>query len=678
MADKHVFSSPDGLVLASLKGSVALNPTLRLHPSSRTVYTARPDPSVHIAVVSGGGAGHEPAHAGFTGRGMLTASVSGDIFASPSAKQILNAVLLAAFAGLPPPSDPKTARPRDVLVIINNYTGDRLNFGLAIERARARYPNLNIASVLNADDVSLLPQAATNDGQEQPIVGPRGLAGNILVCKVLGAYTTFGAKGISTESQQPTFVRAKRLGDALVANLRSIGAALGHCHVPGRNAHSGTEIIEPGLIELGLGLHNEPGVRRAPLSSPTWLVSEMIKMIRSSGSGWMGSEVSRNGTVFGPAEEWIRPGDATILFLNNLGGISQLEMGAILEIVRNELATHGIFAVRIYSAPFMTSLNAPGFSISLVNVTRVHALVNHQTPGEEPIDILALLDAPTDAHSWIATRKWVPEPQRIADEELEAEETLQAISRVSAGVPSSNPLVAFTSQPWEALGFTPSEVERGIRGACNALLGAEGELTKFDTAFGDGDCGETFSRGARSVLSGLDTGILNVRASSPAAFLERVGELVEESMGGTIGAIFSIFFAAWSTALCTGPSTDPALVKVSALRKALSALSAHTPARPGDRTIVDALAPLCAPEVPQVAATDRNVLLEYTVRAVKEAAESTRHMRARFGRAAYVGRGGESEASVATEEFPDPGAWGLAALVDGFVRGVQDRQSCTG
>lgn len=243
MADKHIFSSPDGLVLASLKGSVALNPTLRLHPSSRTVYTARPDPSVHIAVVSGGGAGHEPAHAGFTGRGMLTASVSGDIFASPSAKQILNAVLLAAFAGFPPPSDPKTARPRDVLVIINNYTGDRLNFGLAIERARARYPNLNIASVLNADDVSLLPQAATKDGQEQPIVGPRGLAGNILVCKMLGAYTTFGAKGISTESQQPTFVRAKRLGDALAANLRSIGAALGHCHVPGRNAHSGVHDV---------------------------------------------------------------------------------------------------------------------------------------------------------------------------------------------------------------------------------------------------------------------------------------------------------------------------------------------------------------------------------------------------------------------------------------------------
>ncbi|KAI6001919.1 DAK1 DegV-like protein [Pisolithus albus] len=600
---------------------------------------------------------------------MLTASVSGDIFASPSAKQILSTILFAAFAGLPPhPSEPP--RPRDVLVIINNYTGDRLNFGLAIERARALHPNLNIASVLNADDVSLLPHA-TNDSQEQPIVGPRGLAGNILVCKILGSYTTFGAKGVSTESQRPTFVRAKRLGDALVANLRSVGAALGHCHVPGRNAHSGTEIIEPGFVELGLGLHNEPGVRRASLSSSTWLVSEMIRMIRASGSGWVGSEVNRNGAVLDPTEKWIRPGDATILFLNNLGGISQLELGATLETVRNELATHGVFPVRIYSAPFMTSLNAPGFSISLVNVTRVHALVNDQTSEDEPIDILALLDAPTDAYSWVGARHWFPVPRRITDEELEAEETLQAVSHIPAGALSSGIQVALTSQTWEALGFTPLEVERGIRGACNALLEVESELTKFDTAFGDGDCGETFSRGARSILSGLDTGMLNVHTSRPAACLEGIGELVEETMGGTIGALFSIFFAAWSTATRTAPSMDPALAQETALRKALTALSTHTPARPGDRTIIDALVPLCAPEVPQIVSRSKHELLEYTARVVKQAAESTRHMRPRFGRAVYVDRGGENEDFVAREEFPDPGAWGLAALVDGFVRGVQ-------
>lgn len=117
--------------------------------------------------------------------------VSGDIFASPSAKQILVAIEFAAFAGL---EDPEGVKGRDVVIVINNYTGDRLNFGLAIEQARARYPGLNIVSILNADDVSLLPQTRGEE-EEANLVGPRGLGGNIFVCKVLGSYATFGANG---------------------------------------------------------------------------------------------------------------------------------------------------------------------------------------------------------------------------------------------------------------------------------------------------------------------------------------------------------------------------------------------------------------------------------------------------------------------------------------------------
>ncbi len=113
---------------------------------------------------------------------MLTACVSGDVFASPSAKQILVTIKLAAYSGVD-----STSMPRDVLVIINNYTGDRLNFGLAIEKARSEYPNVKINSVIVADDVSLLNQAPAT------LVGPRGLAGNVLVCKLLGALAETGA-----------------------------------------------------------------------------------------------------------------------------------------------------------------------------------------------------------------------------------------------------------------------------------------------------------------------------------------------------------------------------------------------------------------------------------------------------------------------------------------------------
>ncbi|KAH7917980.1 DAK1/DegV-like protein [Leucogyrophana mollusca] len=175
---------------------------------------------------------------------MLTASVSGDIFASPSAKQILACIQLAAFHAAP------AQQPRDVLIVINNYTGDRLNFGRAVEQARALHPALRVTSVLVADDVSLLARPS--------MVGPRGLGGNIFVCKVLGAYAAAGG----------TLDRAKALGDAPVANVRSVGVALGHCRIPGRDDPSADDGgIPPSQVELGLGLHNEPGVRRAPLSA---------------------------------------------------------------------------------------------------------------------------------------------------------------------------------------------------------------------------------------------------------------------------------------------------------------------------------------------------------------------------------------------------------------------------
>ena len=102
--------------------------TFYSHPASKSVYVANPSSDLKVAILSGGGAGHEPAHASYTGDGMLTASVSGDIFASPNSKQILAAIQFAAFAGTADNSDNPHAAKRDVLIIINNYTGDRLNF----------------------------------------------------------------------------------------------------------------------------------------------------------------------------------------------------------------------------------------------------------------------------------------------------------------------------------------------------------------------------------------------------------------------------------------------------------------------------------------------------------------------------------------------------------------------
>ncbi|KAL0569027.1 hypothetical protein V5O48_012948 [Marasmius crinis-equi] len=600
MSTKHVYNSSEGLVAKSLEGATYLNPSLRFHAPSKSIYThpQSRNPNTSVSVISGGGAGHEPAHAGYTGRGMLTASISGDIFASPSAKSIGSTIRFAS----------STSR-KSVLVIINNYTGDRLNFGLAIEKARAE--GIEVDSVVVADDVSLL----RSETEGSSVVGPRGLAGNILVCKILGAAAE---RGMSLKD-------VKSLGDAVVGNLKSVGVGLDHCHVPGR-ARSGHEKGGVGLgddeLEVGLGLHNEPGVERKPVGTPESLLEEMIGKVLSS----LGEEEGEHG--------FISEGEESVLFVNNLGGMSQLEMGAVVKDVVDLLAKRSIHPARTLSSSYMTSLNAPGLSISLLNVTKIR----HATTTN--VDPIALIDDPTDAVAWIGSSR-----NRDANEDVEEE----AVSTEATATTSSSS----SSLDWKTLDISPTRIKTAITRACEAVLRVENDLTRFDTIVGDGDCGETFARGARAILSAD----LDVSQISVAELVRKIGDELEDNMGGTIGALFAIFFTAWSSALSSTTTASASNPLASTLHTALEALHHHTPAKPGDRTIIDALEPFCL----------CSEGLEEAASRAREGAERTRGMKARLGRAVYVGAQGESK-----EELPpDPGAWGVAAIVEGFYEGYR-------
>lgn len=212
----------------------------------------------------------------------------------------MNTILLAALG-----EDPTPSTKRDVLVIINNYTGDRLNFGLAIEKAKVLFPDVNIASVVVADDVSLLNSPATE------AVGPRGLAGNILICKLLGALAETGAN----------LDLIKLYGDSAVANLASVGVALEHCHVPGRAGV--VEGMADDECEVGLGLHNEAGASRRKMDGVQSILQQIVQMILNSNTG----------------SPFVESEDDLVLFVNNLGGVSQLEMGALLSDLVDELGT---------------------------------------------------------------------------------------------------------------------------------------------------------------------------------------------------------------------------------------------------------------------------------------------------------------------------------------------------
>jgi triose/dihydroxyacetone kinase / FAD-AMP lyase (cyclizing) len=267
-----------------------------------------------VALVSGGGSGHEPAHAGFVGEGMLTAAVCGDVFASPSVDAVLAGIL--AVTG-----------PAGCLVIVKNYTGDRLNFGLAVERARAF--GLKVAMVIVDDDIALphLPHA-------------RGLAGTLFVHKIAGALAERGA-------DLETVTRA---AERVIAGARSIGMSLDTCIVPGSPKENR---IPAGMAELGLGIHGEAGIEQVAFEGAREAVQAMC------------------GKLADVIDD--RP---HVALLNNLGGTSMLEMGVLTHELANSTIAPRLKAI-IGPAAMMTSLDMRGFSISVLPV------------GEEELELLA-------------------------------------------------------------------------------------------------------------------------------------------------------------------------------------------------------------------------------------------------------------------------------------------------
>lgn len=260
-----------------------------------------------VALVSGGGSGHEPAHVGFVGQGMLTAAVCGDVFASPSVDAVLAAILtVTGKAGC--------------LLIVKNYTGDRLNFGLAAERARAF--GLNVDMVIVDDDIALpdLPQA-------------RGVAGALFVHKVAGALAEAG------EDLAAVTAAARRAIDGVV----SIGMSLSTCSIPGSPKD---DRIKPGHAELGLGIHGEAGVEQVGFKDARQAIESMVGRLAAK----------------------MRPGPHVAL-LNNLGGTTNLEMSVLAEeLARSSIADQVKWIVG--PATLMTSLDMHGFSLSLMPLTR--------------------------------------------------------------------------------------------------------------------------------------------------------------------------------------------------------------------------------------------------------------------------------------------------------------------
>ncbi|KAK9915864.1 hypothetical protein WJX75_005396 [Coccomyxa subellipsoidea] len=545
-------------------------------PQVKVVIDGSAD-NTKVALISGGGSGHEPAHAGYVGRGMLTAAVAGDVFASPPTEAVLAAVRAVTHAP-------------GVLLIVKNYTGDRLNFGLAAEQARAE--GYKVEMIVVGDDCAL-PQSR--------ITGRRGIAGTVFVHKVAGAAAAAGA--------DLTAVLAA--AQSAAQSVGSMGVATSVCTLPGAHPADPPRIGQ-GEMELGLGIHGEPGASKGPLLPVNKIVSQMLERITSKETGYLS----------------VRPGNRVALLVNSLGSSTPMELSIVARATLTQLRdTYKVTVARVYVGPFMTSLDMAGFSLSLL-------LLNDAR--------IAALDAPTQAPAW-------PAPQG----ELDADKAPLPLPKGPDGELSSGRPESLT--PFGAV------LERALLAVCEAVIVAAPELDALDSRIGDGDCGSTLKRGAEAIKAAVGS---SLPLNDAGAALREVATTLR-IMGGTSGALYNIgLTAAAGELLKHQPSTAAAPYKgpsaeswSKVFEAAVAALLRYSGAAEGDRTMLDALIP-AQQHFAESLHQGEGVLsaLESASAAAEEGAEKTRGMAAAAGRSSYVGMQLSSQAGSATEEEYSTGA----------------------
>ncbi|KAL2048188.1 hypothetical protein N7G274_000099 [Stereocaulon virgatum] len=587
-AAKHYLTDPIHAVLSNLNSLTFTNPSLLVDAQNKIVY--RNPSSIsnlqNVSVVCGGGSGHEPGFAGFVGDGLLTACVAGTIFASPGAEQVRTCLQHR----LPTES-------KGILVVATNYTGDILNFGMGVEKARAL--GKKVEMVVVGDDVGV--------GREKGgKVGRRGLSGTALVVKVVGA---LAEQGVALED-------CARVGYLVVNNLVSLGASLSRVHVPGRGieeAREEEERLGPGLVEIGMGIHNEPGCEKVKTDLPGLVKIMLGQMLNQSDKDRAYVNIEKT--------------DETILLINNFGGVSNLELGAITnEVVIQLKKSYGLKPRRIVQGTLFGSLDGPGFIVSILRLADTGL-----GPGKS---LLELIDAPANAIGWprcVSAETWEnehkPPPQRAEEAEQETR-------------PSN-------------LKLDPTRLRKTLEPALKKLIDAEAEVTKYDSVVGDGDCGIGLKRGAEAILKVLPS----ISSDDAMMVFAKVCPTVENTMDGTSGALYAIFLNSLASNLraqdtsSSTPVTNEIWAK--SLAMSIGDLRKYTPAQPGDRTLMDAL-------VPFVEVLQKTGSTKEAAKAAKLGTDKTKGMKASLGRSVYVGGTG-------FEEVPDPGAYGLSIFLSGIA-----------
>jgi dihydroxyacetone kinase len=556
---KKLINRPEDVVEEMLQGLSVLH-SGSVHLSGHKVMLRKGSDLTRdgqVAIISGGGSGHEPAHAGYIGEAMLSAAVAGEVFTSPSSDSVFAAI--KAVAGK-----------HGALLVVKNYTGDRLNFGLAAEMART--DGIPVEMVIVDDDVAL-------KGTEQA-TGARGLAGTVFIHKLVGA----------AAAERKSLAQIAATGRAAVQSLATMGLSFS----AGTSPAVGKPSFELGgdEMELGLGIHGEPGVKRTQLQSADALTETLLTEIL--GHGKFGDE------------------KRVAVMINNLGATTEMELAIAARHAVPFLESKGFTVERIYAGTFLSSLDMAGISISVLGIND---------------EWLRWLDAATTAPAWPNVLKQRPGKLEIR---IVTEISVKTSTPISKGAQTE----------------AGRKAKRAIETACNALIDAEHELTELDRITGDGDLGISMKRAAGAVRDEVGSYPLD---NLPAT-LKAIGHILQREMGGSSGPLYGVLFLRCGNVLESSNMTGLARW-AEALDQGWRAISELGGARPGDRTMLDAIDPFVKSLKGASGKMSREAL-PTAVEAAERGVEATAQMKSHLGRSSYLGE--------RVLGHPDPGAKAVA------------------
>lgn len=600
---KKIMNTPETFVYDMCHGLAKAHPELEFVEKFKIVKKKEINPG-KVSLISGGGSGHEPAHAGFVGKGMLDCAVCGDVFASPSQVQVRNAIK-------------KVATDKGVLLIIKNYSGDCMNFNNAMSDA-IEDDGIKVDAVYVNDDIAVKDSLYT--------VGRRGVAGTVLVHKCAGA----------AAEQGKSLAEVKAVANKVIDNVRSFGFAFTSCTVPAAG-HPTFEIGDDEM-EFGVGIHGEPGRHREKIDYS---------------KGDFADNLSRRIVNDLKEDLGLKSGEDVVLLINGFGGSPLQELYILNNSVTNCLTADGIKIHRTIVGNFMTSIDMAGASISVLRVDdELKALIDY------PVSTPALTWGAAmseQAEAALDAIKAIGKALNIAPQAMAPVAATPAAKVGKAAEADDNAVYEVEGKPEVGETINTAAFVQIVEKMADVIIENEVPFCEADK-MGDGDFGMSIAKGFKQLKADWATR----KKGDIGQFLISCSEIIKEYCGGASGPIWGSAFKYAGKAVVGKKVVDLkdiAWLFMEANRGVYETgkKSFGKGADIGDKTLVDALKP-CALALTKAAEEGKSLQdgLNLGAKAAHDGAEATKTHAATLGRAGTVG-----ERSIG---YPDAGAHGLDVI----------------